>query len=136
MTFQGFFLNRCCSVQLAPVLTAVSCDPGSTDPNIRGLSSRPPVQDPDLRPALCCHLLSQVRPQSLSVHLVSLSVFCPCFVMTPLCVCVIRVLCETVKDFVARVGKAYEKNTESSEESEAMAKKVSLYLTWLATNTL
>nr|XP_054598389.1 diacylglycerol kinase delta isoform X1 [Nothobranchius furzeri] len=34
-----------------------------------------------------------------------------------------RVLCETVKDFVARVGKAYERNTESSEESEAMAKK-------------
>lgn len=29
-----------------------------------------------------------------------------------------------MKDFVARVGKAYEKNTESSEESEAMAKKV------------
>ncbi|TNN01384.1 hypothetical protein fugu_010766 [Takifugu bimaculatus] len=28
-----------------------------------------------------------------------------------------------LKDFVARVGKAYEKNTESSEESEAMAKK-------------
>lgn len=25
---------------------------------------------------------------------------------------------------MARVGKAYEKNTESSEESEAMAKKV------------
>lgn len=40
---------------------------------------------------------------------------------------VTRVLCETVKDFVARVGKAYEKNTESSEESEAMAKKVRLY---------
>lgn len=37
-----------------------------------------------------------------------------------------RVLCETVKDFVARVGKAYEKNTENSEESEAMAKKVGL----------
>ena len=35
-----------------------------------------------------------------------------------------RVLCETVKDFVARVGKAYEKTTESSEESEVMAKKV------------
>uniref|UniRef100_A0AAY4DF59 diacylglycerol kinase (ATP) n=1 Tax=Denticeps clupeoides TaxID=299321 RepID=A0AAY4DF59_9TELE len=35
-----------------------------------------------------------------------------------------KVLCETVKDFVARVGKAYERNTESSEESEAMAKKV------------
>ncbi|XP_063763002.1 diacylglycerol kinase delta-like [Eleginops maclovinus] len=34
-----------------------------------------------------------------------------------------RVLCETVKDFVARVGKAYEKNRESSEESEAMSKK-------------
>lgn len=35
-----------------------------------------------------------------------------------------RVLCETVKDFVARVGKAYEGTTESSEESEVMAKKV------------
>uniref|UniRef100_A0A3B3UMC7 Diacylglycerol kinase n=1 Tax=Poecilia latipinna TaxID=48699 RepID=A0A3B3UMC7_9TELE len=34
-----------------------------------------------------------------------------------------KVLCETVKDFVARVGKAYEKNTENLEESEAMAKK-------------
>ncbi|KAI9513683.1 hypothetical protein NQZ68_040581 [Dissostichus eleginoides] len=34
-----------------------------------------------------------------------------------------RVLCETVKDFVARVGKAYEKNKESSAESEAMSKK-------------
>ncbi|KAM6946222.1 LOW QUALITY PROTEIN: diacylglycerol kinase delta [Aplochiton taeniatus] len=34
-----------------------------------------------------------------------------------------KVLCETVKDFVARVGKGYEKNTENSEESEAMAKK-------------
>uniref|UniRef100_A0A452UFJ5 Diacylglycerol kinase n=1 Tax=Ursus maritimus TaxID=29073 RepID=A0A452UFJ5_URSMA len=34
-----------------------------------------------------------------------------------------KVLCETVKDFVARVGKAYEKTTESSEESEVMAKK-------------
>uniref|UniRef100_A0A673ZY07 Diacylglycerol kinase n=1 Tax=Salmo trutta TaxID=8032 RepID=A0A673ZY07_SALTR len=34
-----------------------------------------------------------------------------------------KVLCETVKDFVARVGKAYEKNKESSEESEAMAEK-------------
>ncbi|XP_028338553.1 diacylglycerol kinase delta isoform X1 [Physeter macrocephalus] len=37
-----------------------------------------------------------------------------------------RVLCETVKDFVARVGKAYEKTTESSEESEVMAKKCSV----------
>ncbi|XP_034721549.1 diacylglycerol kinase delta-like [Etheostoma cragini] len=34
-----------------------------------------------------------------------------------------KVLCETVKDFVARVGKSYEKNKESSEESESMAKK-------------
>ncbi|XP_078785946.1 diacylglycerol kinase delta isoform X3 [Oryzias latipes] len=34
-----------------------------------------------------------------------------------------KVLCETVKDFVARIGKAYEKNRESSEESEAMARK-------------
>ncbi|XP_048015749.1 diacylglycerol kinase delta-like isoform X1 [Megalobrama amblycephala] len=34
-----------------------------------------------------------------------------------------KVLCETVKDFVAKVGRAYEKNTENSEESEAMAKK-------------
>lgn len=37
-----------------------------------------------------------------------------------------RVLCETVKDFVARVGKAYEKTTESSQESEVMAKKCSV----------
>uniref|UniRef100_A0AAR2KK46 diacylglycerol kinase (ATP) n=1 Tax=Pygocentrus nattereri TaxID=42514 RepID=A0AAR2KK46_PYGNA len=36
-----------------------------------------------------------------------------------------KVLCETVKDFVAKVGRAYEKNTENSEESETMAKKVS-----------
>ncbi|XP_029964099.1 diacylglycerol kinase delta isoform X2 [Salarias fasciatus] len=34
-----------------------------------------------------------------------------------------KVLCETVKDFVARVGKAYEKNTENWEESETMARK-------------
>ncbi|XP_036393071.1 diacylglycerol kinase delta-like isoform X2 [Megalops cyprinoides] len=34
-----------------------------------------------------------------------------------------KVLCETVKDFVARVGKTYEKTPESSEESETMAKK-------------
>ncbi|XP_075793535.1 diacylglycerol kinase delta isoform X4 [Pelodiscus sinensis] len=37
-----------------------------------------------------------------------------------------KVLCETVKDFVARVGKAYEKSTESSEESEVMARKCSV----------
>nr|XP_055053520.1 diacylglycerol kinase delta-like isoform X3 [Misgurnus anguillicaudatus] len=34
-----------------------------------------------------------------------------------------KVLCETVKDFVARVGRAYEKSSESTEESEVMAKK-------------
>ncbi|XP_067307509.1 diacylglycerol kinase delta-like isoform X4 [Pseudorasbora parva] len=34
-----------------------------------------------------------------------------------------KVLCETVKDFVAKVGRAYERNTENSEESEVMAKK-------------
>uniref|UniRef100_A0A669QN35 Diacylglycerol kinase n=1 Tax=Phasianus colchicus TaxID=9054 RepID=A0A669QN35_PHACC len=37
-----------------------------------------------------------------------------------------KVLCETVKDFVARVGKAYEKATESSEESEVMSRKCSV----------
>ncbi|XP_049581925.1 diacylglycerol kinase delta [Syngnathus scovelli] len=37
-----------------------------------------------------------------------------------------KVLCETVKDFVARVGKAYEKNTELSQESDVMAKKCGL----------
>lgn len=42
----------------------------------------------------------------------------------------LRVLCETVKDFVARVGKAYERATESSEESEDMAKKVGLRDSW------
>ncbi|KAJ3591060.1 hypothetical protein NHX12_009007, partial [Muraenolepis orangiensis] len=31
-----------------------------------------------------------------------------------------KVLCETVKDFVARVGKAYERNTDRSDESDAM----------------
>ncbi|XP_026082792.1 diacylglycerol kinase delta-like isoform X1 [Carassius auratus] len=34
-----------------------------------------------------------------------------------------KVLCETVKDFVLKVGRAYERNSENSEESEAMAKK-------------
>ncbi|XP_069473981.1 diacylglycerol kinase delta isoform X2 [Ambystoma mexicanum] len=37
-----------------------------------------------------------------------------------------KVLCETVKDFVARVGKAYEKTAEGSEESVAMAGKCSV----------
>lgn len=46
------------------------------------------------------------------------AIFCAFSALSP------RVLCETVKDFVARVGKAYEKTTESSEESEVMAKKV------------
>ncbi|XP_078470144.1 diacylglycerol kinase delta-like isoform X2 [Lampetra planeri] len=33
------------------------------------------------------------------------------------------VLCETVKDFVARVGKAYERTTENPREAENMARK-------------
>lgn len=37
-----------------------------------------------------------------------------------------KVLCETVKDFVARVGKAYERTTENREESETMARKCSV----------
>uniref|UniRef100_A0A8C5WXR6 Diacylglycerol kinase n=1 Tax=Laticauda laticaudata TaxID=8630 RepID=A0A8C5WXR6_LATLA len=37
-----------------------------------------------------------------------------------------KVLCETVKDFVARVGKAYERAPESSDESEVMARKCSV----------
>ncbi|KPP59668.1 diacylglycerol kinase eta-like, partial [Scleropages formosus] len=35
-----------------------------------------------------------------------------------------KVLCETVKDFVAKVGKYYEKATENTEEAEAMSLKV------------
>ncbi|XP_063282041.1 diacylglycerol kinase eta isoform X3 [Pelobates fuscus] len=36
-----------------------------------------------------------------------------------------KVLCETVKDFVAKVGKTYEKPLENTEEAEAMALKCS-----------
>ncbi|KAM3934343.1 diacylglycerol kinase eta isoform 3-T3 [Leptodactylus fuscus] len=36
-----------------------------------------------------------------------------------------KVLCETVKDFVAKVGKTYEKPLENSEEAEMMAMKCS-----------
>ncbi|KAM9320682.1 diacylglycerol kinase eta [Gastrophryne carolinensis] len=36
-----------------------------------------------------------------------------------------KVLCETVKDFVAKVGKTYEKPLENSDEAEAMAVKCS-----------
>ncbi|KAG8586110.1 hypothetical protein GDO81_005254 [Engystomops pustulosus] len=36
-----------------------------------------------------------------------------------------KVLCETVKDFVAKVGKTYEKPLENSEEAEVMAMKCS-----------
>lgn len=35
-----------------------------------------------------------------------------------------RFLCGTVNDFVAEVGKAYERATENREEADAMAKKV------------
>ncbi|KAK3543704.1 hypothetical protein QTP70_027204 [Hemibagrus guttatus] len=34
-----------------------------------------------------------------------------------------KILCETVKDFVARVGKSYEKSTENTDEAESMAVK-------------
>ncbi len=37
-----------------------------------------------------------------------------------------RFLCGTVNDFVAEVGKAYERATENKEEADAMAKKVNL----------
>uniref|UniRef100_A0A4W3HAJ6 Diacylglycerol kinase n=1 Tax=Callorhinchus milii TaxID=7868 RepID=A0A4W3HAJ6_CALMI len=35
-----------------------------------------------------------------------------------------KILCETVKDFVAKVGKTYEKTNENTEETEALANKV------------
>lgn len=35
-----------------------------------------------------------------------------------------RILCETVKDFVAKVGKAYEKSVENVEECDTMSLKV------------
>lgn len=37
-----------------------------------------------------------------------------------------RFLCGTVNEFVAEVGKAYERATENKEEADAMAKKVKL----------
>lgn len=39
-----------------------------------------------------------------------------------------RFLCGTVNDFVAEVGKAYERATENKEEADAMARKVSVCL--------
>lgn len=35
-----------------------------------------------------------------------------------------RVLCETVKDFVAKVGKTYEKAMENADEADSMTLKV------------
>lgn len=37
----------------------------------------------------------------------------------------LRILCETVKDFVAKVGKAYEKSAENVDECDTMSLKVS-----------
>ncbi|TRY93332.1 hypothetical protein DNTS_024557 [Danionella cerebrum] len=37
-----------------------------------------------------------------------------------------KVLCETVKEFVARIGKCYERSSESSEEADALAFKCAL----------
>lgn len=39
----------------------------------------------------------------------------------------LRILCETVKDFIAKVGKAYEKSTENVDECDSMSLKVSLH---------
>lgn len=39
-----------------------------------------------------------------------------------------RILCETVKDFVAKIGKTYEKPVENAEKADAMAIKVRLWL--------
>lgn len=41
-----------------------------------------------------------------------------------LCCLPARFLCGTVNEFVAEVGKAYERATENKEEADAMAKKV------------
>ncbi|XP_023679491.2 diacylglycerol kinase eta isoform X2 [Paramormyrops kingsleyae] len=37
-----------------------------------------------------------------------------------------KVLCETVKDFVAKVGKSYEKATENTDEAESMSVKCAI----------
>ncbi|XP_039673971.1 diacylglycerol kinase eta isoform X1 [Perca fluviatilis] len=37
-----------------------------------------------------------------------------------------KILCETVKDFVAKVGKAYEKSTENNEECDTMSLKCAI----------
>ncbi|XP_054642745.1 diacylglycerol kinase eta isoform X1 [Dunckerocampus dactyliophorus] len=37
-----------------------------------------------------------------------------------------KILCETVKDFVAKVGKAYEKSTENAEECDTMSLKCAI----------
>uniref|UniRef100_A0A3B5AK07 Diacylglycerol kinase n=1 Tax=Stegastes partitus TaxID=144197 RepID=A0A3B5AK07_9TELE len=37
-----------------------------------------------------------------------------------------KILCETVKDFVAKVGKAYEKSTENAEECDNMSLKCAI----------
>lgn len=47
------------------------------------------------------------------------------FATPPHVVCILaRFLCGTVNEFVAEVGKAYERATENKEEADAMAKKV------------
>lgn len=38
-----------------------------------------------------------------------------------------RVLCETVKEFVAKVGKCYERSSDSTVEADALALRVSLW---------
>ena len=49
--------------------------------------------------------------------------YCSCHSSLP------RILCETVKDFVAKVGKAYEKTVDNTDECDSMSLKVSQHLT-------
>ena len=48
--------------------------------------------------------------------------YCSCHSSLP------RILCETVKDFVAKVGKAYEKTVDNTDECDSMSLKVSQHL--------
>lgn len=53
--------------------------------------------------------------------------------LTPMLCCLpARFLCGTVNEFVAEVGKAYERATENKEEADAMAKKVKGFLPVIA----
>lgn len=64
-------------------------------------------------------LLTFTLTPSLSLSLFLLSLSLCTLLHLP-----VRFLCGTVNDFVAEVGKAYERATENKEEADAMAKKV------------